>query len=231
MITAIAPLENIPDDKKDWHPGSNEQVLDLIHPSLFCLVYDRTMALPLENTASGKLAVVTAPQKIQGAAWWSVSDKFSWIPTDFNIAGDGHSAKAVSYINNLHPSNIELLAIVEEVVARFSKLFDRVLTDLIPGNGGLHRRIDSNHGYTFQWVDDGREPEPRDEEDDEEFDARYDEWKNNREFDAPTVSRHGYAAAKDISRRKTRYSLQGKQAQVIVKLANIHLVCRKWGDI
>lgn len=29
---AVAPLENVPDKEKDWHPGSNEQVLDLVHP-------------------------------------------------------------------------------------------------------------------------------------------------------------------------------------------------------
>ncbi|KAJ3086166.1 hypothetical protein HK102_013453 [Quaeritorhiza haematococci] len=29
-------LENVSDEKKDWHPGSNNQVLDLVHPSLFC---------------------------------------------------------------------------------------------------------------------------------------------------------------------------------------------------
>lgn len=34
----VAQLEDIPEKDKDWHPGSNNQVLDLVHPSLFCLV-------------------------------------------------------------------------------------------------------------------------------------------------------------------------------------------------
>jgi len=32
---AAAPLKNVPERDKDWHPGSNGQVLDLVHPSLY----------------------------------------------------------------------------------------------------------------------------------------------------------------------------------------------------
>lgn len=35
----VSKLENVPDSQKDWHPGSDKQVLDLVHPSLYCLVY------------------------------------------------------------------------------------------------------------------------------------------------------------------------------------------------
>lgn len=30
----LAVLRDVPDDEKDWHPGSDKQVLDLIHPSM-----------------------------------------------------------------------------------------------------------------------------------------------------------------------------------------------------
>ncbi|KZV97530.1 hypothetical protein EXIGLDRAFT_670061 [Exidia glandulosa HHB12029] len=36
-------LEDVPDEQKDWHPRSNGFVLDLVHPSLYPLVYGRTM--------------------------------------------------------------------------------------------------------------------------------------------------------------------------------------------
>jgi hypothetical protein len=42
---AVAPLENIPVVYRDWHPGSNEIVLDLVHPSLFPVIYGRTRIL------------------------------------------------------------------------------------------------------------------------------------------------------------------------------------------
>src|SRR6195952_342862 len=35
----VAPLENVRDALKDWHPGSDGKVLDLVHPSLYPLMY------------------------------------------------------------------------------------------------------------------------------------------------------------------------------------------------
>eukprot|EP00966_Prymnesium_polylepis_P127374 2946053-Prymnesium_polylepis.1 len=32
----VAGFTSLASGPKDWHPGSNEQVLDLVHPSLFC---------------------------------------------------------------------------------------------------------------------------------------------------------------------------------------------------
>lgn len=43
---AVRPLEQIQDVHRDWHPGSDNKVLDLVHPSLFPLVYGRTRILP-----------------------------------------------------------------------------------------------------------------------------------------------------------------------------------------
>jgi hypothetical protein len=39
LKNAAAPLEQVPEWQKDWHPESDEKVLDLVHPSLFPLVY------------------------------------------------------------------------------------------------------------------------------------------------------------------------------------------------
>ncbi|KAJ2886643.1 hypothetical protein H4R27_000506 [Coemansia aciculifera] len=40
-----AILENVPTRDKDWHPNSNDQVLNLIHPSLFPLIYKHSSVL------------------------------------------------------------------------------------------------------------------------------------------------------------------------------------------
>ncbi|KNB05106.1 hypothetical protein FOXG_19489 [Fusarium oxysporum f. sp. lycopersici 4287] len=29
--SAVAPLENVPEEQKDWHPGTHHQILDLVH--------------------------------------------------------------------------------------------------------------------------------------------------------------------------------------------------------
>ena len=46
LLKAVTPLEDVPDKEKDWHPGSNEQVLDLVHPSIYPLVYGQSKILP-----------------------------------------------------------------------------------------------------------------------------------------------------------------------------------------
>ena len=38
LVRAVSLLEDVPEEEKDWHPGSKKQVLDLVHPSLYCLV-------------------------------------------------------------------------------------------------------------------------------------------------------------------------------------------------
>jgi hypothetical protein len=43
---AVSVFEDVPDHQKDWHPGSDGKVLDLVHPSLFPLVYTRSRILP-----------------------------------------------------------------------------------------------------------------------------------------------------------------------------------------
>ncbi|CAI6295245.1 unnamed protein product [Periconia digitata] len=45
LRTAVMPLEQVPDSDKDWHPNSDEKVLDLVHPSLFPLLYGRSRIL------------------------------------------------------------------------------------------------------------------------------------------------------------------------------------------
>ncbi|KJA26105.1 hypothetical protein HYPSUDRAFT_36969 [Hypholoma sublateritium FD-334 SS-4] len=43
LQNAVMAFEKkIPERLKDWHPGSDEKVLDLVHPSLFSPVYGRT---------------------------------------------------------------------------------------------------------------------------------------------------------------------------------------------
>ncbi|KIJ50432.1 hypothetical protein M422DRAFT_159975 [Sphaerobolus stellatus SS14] len=42
---AVKVLENVPSHDKDQHPGSNNKVLDLAHPSLFPLVYGTSQIL------------------------------------------------------------------------------------------------------------------------------------------------------------------------------------------
>ncbi|KAJ5152482.1 hypothetical protein N7492_009762 [Penicillium capsulatum] len=43
---AAAKFENIPEKEKDFHPGSDQKVVNLVYPSLFPLIFGRTRVLP-----------------------------------------------------------------------------------------------------------------------------------------------------------------------------------------
>lgn len=63
LIEGVSVLEIVPDSKKDWHPGSNNQVLDLVHPSLFCFVAGRTRILskPISDNVRSQFICLSHP--------------------------------------------------------------------------------------------------------------------------------------------------------------------------
>jgi hypothetical protein len=96
---AVIPLEDLPVREKDWHPASDEKVLDLVHPSLFPLVYGRSRILPdslvglddcIQRCGEGDTVPVpsdkdTNHQEEPG----SYSKKFQWLPCEVDVSGDG----------------------------------------------------------------------------------------------------------------------------------------------
>ncbi|QNS02557.1 DUF4246 domain-containing protein [Streptomyces xanthii] len=209
---AVRVLEEVPDAEKDWHPGSGGQVLDLVHPSLFCLVRD----------------VSGAPER----AWdrradrytkYEFSEKFQWLPTDVDVAEDG-SAAFRSYVNNVHPErHRELAAVLPELFARMLPLWENVLTDL------RHPRPPRIEADPFGWYD--SEPECPDKasygDDEEAYQeavrawevAQEDWWRNRR----PVVPDAPVFTPPELPDGSARVSLRGRRLQVIVKLATIHL--------
>ncbi|EHK19416.1 uncharacterized protein TRIVIDRAFT_89541 [Trichoderma virens Gv29-8] len=142
LRAATMVLENVPDEEKDWHPGSTHKVLDLVHPSLWPFVYGRTPVLldkriNLENALShcGVGTVFPAPKPIEiagpGSDWSSplenpvpsLSYKYQWLPCD--VVLDGTSAKIDSYINNLHPvEHANLYPIIERFIEKSLPAWD-----------------------------------------------------------------------------------------------------------
>jgi hypothetical protein len=82
LIAAVAPLENVPDSEKDWHPGSDGLVLDLVHPSLYPIVYGRTVSRGPARSATA--AVLVAPTFADSDSKFA-SEKFQWLPSDFFV--------------------------------------------------------------------------------------------------------------------------------------------------
>lgn len=159
LTIACKSLEDIPTSLKDWHPGSGDKVLDLVHPSLFPLIYGRSKVLPtgkvgLQNCTEyiGKGEVVKPPAStdteenqsyhygFSGNArtkYWS--QDFQWLPCDVEFAEE-RDIKIISYINNLHPApHRRLYAVIESFISKSIPLWDRVLSSIRPPNTGFPR--------------------------------------------------------------------------------------------
>ncbi|MGW7265978.1 DUF4246 domain-containing protein [Streptomyces sp. NPDC054842] len=207
---AVRVLEEVPQAEKDWHPGSDGQVLDLVHPSLFCLVKD----------------VSGAPER----AWqnptnsyskYEFSERFQWLPTDVDVSDEGGVAFR-SYVNNVHPETHELAAVLPDLFARMLPLWENVLTDL------RHPRPPRIEADPWGWYDSEPEYPDRDAYSDEAahdeavtaYETAMDDWWENRRPVVPDAPAFTPPALPDEA---DRVVLRGRRLQVIVKLATIHL--------
>ncbi|TDL19428.1 hypothetical protein BD410DRAFT_727256, partial [Rickenella mellea] len=219
LVEAVYPLENVPEEMKDWHPHSNNLVLDIVHPSLYCVVYGRTLAhlSPHTEQASGVLQTVTAPAKLN--ARLLISNRFQWLPTDFVVSETGE-VTALGYINNIHPTHKSLYKSVENILSCFIPMFERVLTDLRYDDNPLPHRISGDY---FSINHDLDKRYPKEEYADTE--TFWEAWENEKTVFLPDIPKEGYTGG--LESRKCVVKLRGRNIQVIVKLANIHLTPQK----
>lgn len=211
---AVRVLEEVPEEERDWHPGSDGQVLDLVHPSLFCLVRE----------------VSGAPER----AWenptdrysrYEFSERFQWLPTDVDVDDDGR-ASFRSYVNNVHPErHRDLASVLPELFARMLPLWENVLTDLRHPRP-LRITVDPYGWYESDEYD-VPEPERDDFEDEESYTKAYEAWEEAEEewWDnrRPVLPDAPAFAPPQVPGGSDRVSLRGRRLQVIVKLATIHL--------
>ncbi|KAA8893383.1 hypothetical protein FN846DRAFT_788030 [Sphaerosporella brunnea] len=209
LVAAAARLENVPPHKKDWHPGSDGMVLDLVHPSLFPLVYGRSRILPdrilgldecLRHAGEGAVLPVPPETELEedteldedtdsedetywprsGRAPAVYSPKFQWLPCDVEFVGEKREAKIVSYINNLHPAhNKDLYGVIEKLIDCAIPLWNKTLN---------YQKfdIDERNRIPYREVvyepipaDDPRTPQRMPGEEEGEFYDRLEEWKDS----------------------------------------------------
>ncbi|MEU5658429.1 DUF4246 domain-containing protein [Streptomyces sp. NPDC047737] len=212
---AVQVLEQVPEAEQDWHPGSGGQVLDLVHPSLFCLV--REVSGGPERAWQSRTDRYSA---------YEFSDMFQWLPTDVDVSAEGDVAFR-SYVNNVHPDDHrELAAVLPDLFARMRPVLENVLTDL------RHPRPLRIEADPYGWYD--SEPEHPDRSaygDDQAYaeavsaweEAQDDWWENRRPVipDAPAFT------PPELPGESSRVDLRGRGLQVIVKLATIQLTPEK----
>ncbi|KAJ7688953.1 hypothetical protein B0H17DRAFT_1202567 [Mycena rosella] len=114
LKSAVSVLEDVPKDRNDWHPGSNGQVLDLVHPSLYCVV----TAAPTPQARALNANWKSGPLRIFPGCPPTVDDKHGCVEL------------ASPYINNLHTVLRQpLYRAIKEVLTGFIPMFERVLGD------------------------------------------------------------------------------------------------------
>ena len=96
-------ISDVPFKDRDWHTGSNEQVLDLVHPSIYPLVFGQTRALCKETVTvedcmsrygQGRIVILPDHERHHWIALdkrWS--RKYQWLPTDFKVSKETGDAK------------------------------------------------------------------------------------------------------------------------------------------
>ncbi|KAH8915731.1 hypothetical protein BT69DRAFT_1325001 [Atractiella rhizophila] len=117
FISSLRPLEDLPESGKDWDLRSDHQVLNLVDPSLYPILYKHTRAYPRSIPAEER-------------NWWNIQELIlPWCPigdTDSN----GKSCKIASYINNLDPKKYPAAyKALEDIFPRFVPMFERLLRD------------------------------------------------------------------------------------------------------
>ncbi|BGP49307.1 hypothetical protein JCM10450v2_005191 [Rhodotorula kratochvilovae] len=212
LKTHVARLEAEPPfGEPDWHPGSDAQVLDLVHPSLFPLRYGITPVREVGEDGSVGKTVGMAPEPRN--AIHSTSKKYQWLPADFDVDAEGKTTIS-SYINNLHPvEDAAFYPVLAALFDRFLPLFERVLSDLqVPPP----HRIPVDYEVATSWY--GEMP-------DDLSDGGWEDWDEKKVIKLPEPK--VFELPSDDERRKKEeqpaFPLKGRKLQVIVKLANIHL--------
>lgn len=109
--------------EKDYHPNSNNMVVDVVHPSLYPIVYGRTQEL-----VDGEVQTVEYLDEIKKVKKFvpdtGASKTFQWLPAKMTFDKDSQSFTFVSYINNLHPIQFA------ELYTQISDVFNQSLPGL-----------------------------------------------------------------------------------------------------
>lgn len=218
--------------EKDYHPGSDMKVVDLVHPSLFPLIYGRSRALRdtimgvedcFSSIGQGRLLELPNEQQLAAIGISAVGElnpysaKFQWLPCNVKFTPDGQ-IRIASYINNLHPKkHRDLYKIIEEVLTQTIPLWNISLSC----KSTFEYRIPV---HRCEYVSD--EPEPQPETPGVYSDAYWDlheAWENRRQVKIPEPGQFEPPKEKPNEKVDLQTQFKDRGLQVIVKLANIEL--------
>lgn len=217
LLNHIAKLEDVAADQQDWHPGSNEQVLDLVHPSLYPLCYNRSLVLKRnEDGQLGSQLTTVSPPTATDPDQKFMSSKYQWLPTDFEVSEDGAIEIKSGYINNLHPDQHRgFYPVLIRLLKQAVPMFERVLSDL---QAPPPRRITVTNEHAYSWF-------PQFDYDNfsgSDEDTAYEKFEESRPITLPAPE-GPFQLPEPRDWTSPPFSLRGRTVQVITKVAEIHL--------
>ena len=146
LQAAFSKLKVEQKDDPDWHPRTNDMVQNLVHPSLYPLIYGQTRVFRDEVVGvedaidrwSGKGEVIPKNEPMRDErgyrysrhiggssvdpSYWS--ENYQWLPSNVRFQDDG-SVKLTSYINGLHPTkHREIYSTIEKLIERALPAWD-----------------------------------------------------------------------------------------------------------
>ncbi|KAF9225298.1 hypothetical protein BS17DRAFT_778410 [Gyrodon lividus] len=196
--------------------GVYESTRSILDPSLYCLIFGRTLAYDPSNPQL--LRAEPPPRSHDPENTSAVSKQRAYLPTDFAISSSG-IVKAKSYINNLHPRHNTLFRCFEEILSKCIPLFEHVLTDLHRENV-LEPRIKCPASLAFF-----EEPEPPDFRTDDigwaDFEAKKRRWSMSQPIMLPDVPPSGYLGG--LEARRHTVQLRDRNLQVIFHVVETRL--------
>ncbi|KAJ6570066.1 hypothetical protein DFH09DRAFT_1362731 [Mycena vulgaris] len=237
LALAVNALEDVPGTMKDWHPGSDGRVLDLVHPSICPIVFNEAWDIGQGNETWGKdddgnTGIFDSPTPDDSnISQMFISERFQWLPSDFSVSDDGTVKLLSPYINNIFPEHHDaLVPVIEQVMECAVPLWQRVLSALSsdptpPRVGNTDPGVWAKGVIPCIWSAGGADPV--DSVDEAERDQDYRAWLQRRLIRGPLVLPDAPAEYHNTLNEEMSVSLSESTIQVIVKLANIVLTPEK----
>ncbi|KAF8993805.1 hypothetical protein BDQ17DRAFT_1392556 [Cyathus striatus] len=212
ILVYDAAAEDVPEDEKDWHPGSDNKVLDLAHPSLFPLERMGGIEDGLEMSAVGNVIPLVDPViSLREANMALTLNPPTFKERLFN--------ERFHYINNLHPKrHKDLYRLIEQLVDYSIPLWDTALTCARSRNDLMRIPCDrALYNPEFKNLSDSDGPQRQPGEDQNQYKAR-----KRVSVQPDPVAKFAPPKVNDNPvRLRDQYKRHG--LQVIVKLVNIVL--------
>ncbi|SCV73300.1 BQ2448_7226 [Microbotryum intermedium] len=239
IIAQVAMLEKA---IEAHYSSSPAQVVHLVDPSLYPLVYGQSLVCS-RGSDSSRESVSVAPAQIPETLLMFenpnearyLSEKYQWLPAEFAVDSEGQ-VKIESCINNVHPKDHALLyGTLARIFSRLVRLFDRTLSDLMAPRARVissnsrpwfRKKVQSStkrRGEADHWGEFESEPP---EVFDEAVAIAEEEWSYDREivlpepdeFEPTTVTK-----LQDERMYHPAFTLKGRTVQVFVKFVSIEL--------